>query len=116
VPSVNFTQCTEKLAYRQRAWDSSISLLFATIQARANLKHYSQVPKQENASKQEAVAAVREQMRCACASLRQKGYEIPEDIVPPAEGATAGSLAPASVSSSVMTSEEQQRFLSSIKR
>lgn len=73
-----------------------------------------QVPKQENASTEEAVAAVREQMRCACATLRKQGYAIPEDVVPPPEGTTASQSA-APVGSSVMTSEEQQRFLSSIR-
>ena len=71
-----------------------------------------QVPKQENAPTEEAVAAVREQMRCACATLRKQGYSIPEDIVPPAAEGTAASQAAAS---SVMTAEEQQRFLSSIR-
>ena len=71
-----------------------------------------QVPKQENASTEEAVAAVREQMRCACATLRKQGYAIPEDVVPPpAEGTVATQAAV----SSVMTAEEQQRFLSSIR-
>lgn len=89
---------------------------FATDFEAAMKSAEKQVPKKENATPEEAVAAAREQMRCACVILKSKGYTIPDDVVPPMSAQGVDGAVAAPVGSSVMTAEEQERFLSNVGR